>query len=84
MSATQGERRSCEKCGVEIAFLRHDKTGRLAPIEVAPIESGKFEVDWVDHTYRTFYGLKQKHVPYYTNHYASCPEAQFFRAAGAG
>lgn len=88
MPAQLGERRQCEKCGKEIIFLKHEKSGKLAPIEVEPQPEGRFEVDWDSNSYRTIAGKskdgslfsQRRHgESYYENHYVTCPEAQFFR-----
>jgi hypothetical protein len=79
MAARLGEVRHCERCGAEIVFLRHDRTGKLAPMEALPNRAGAFTVDWQNKTYATFFGLKELDQDYYQNHYATCPSAQFFR-----
>lgn len=79
MPARMGERRQCEKCGAEIVFLRHERTGKLAPVEAAPNRTGNFVVDWESRTYKTFFELKRPDQDYYQNHYVTCPSAQFFR-----
>lgn len=79
MPAHLGETRQCERCGVEVVFLRHLRTGKLAPIEALPNRSGSFTVEWEALTYATFFGLKQLKENYYQNHYVTCPQAQFFR-----
>lgn len=88
MPATLGEKRRCEKCGTDIIFLKHEKTGKLAPIELQQRAQGRFAVNWSDLSYRTVAGTakdgtafsqRKPGQDYWENHYLSCPEAQFFR-----
>lgn len=79
MPAQTGECGQCEKCGTEIIFLRHARTGKLAPIEVKPDPQGRFQINWQDQTYTTIFTPKVSRQDYYENHYVRCPAAQFFR-----
>lgn len=83
MPARVGESRTCETCGVQIVFLRHGRTGKLAPIEVVPNRTGRFTVNWTDHTYSTVFQFKDPGEDYYRNHYETCPQAKFWRDRSA-
>ena len=83
MPAQLGETRKCEVCGTEVRFLRHQRTGNLAPIESAPTPAGRFEVNWDELTYRTVFTLKKPSRDYHENHYVRCQEAKFFRERSA-
>ena len=88
MPATLGEKRRCERCGKDVIFLKHEKTGKLAPMEVEPRPDGRFAINWEDNSYRTVAGTskdgtqfsqRRQGRDYHENHYTICPDAQFFR-----
>ncbi|HWC37768.1 MAG TPA: hypothetical protein VG476_04525 [Acidimicrobiales bacterium] len=81
MPAHAGERMPCRTCGTEVIFLRHEGTGKLAPIEVQPRLLGRFAVDFQARTYRSHFGIVPKGMQLHDNHYANCPHAQIWRLA---
>lgn len=78
MPAQKGERMACRTCKAEVIFLAHDKTGRLAPIELEPRPNGRFKVDLDNLTYTTHYGMVGSGDVLHENHYATCPHAQIW------
>jgi hypothetical protein len=83
MPARRGDISTCESCGVEIVFLRHTRTGNLAPIEAKPDPSGRYVIDLVTNTYALVTGMKSADMHYHENHYVRCPQAKFWRTRGA-
>lgn len=83
MPARRGDTSTCETCGVEIVFLRHVRTGNLAPIESKPDPAGRYSVDWETKTYSFVTDLKTRGQHYHENHYVRCPQAKFWRVRSA-
>lgn len=84
MSATVATARPCRSCDVMVLDLRHERTGRHAPIEVEPVQGGNIAIDLEAGTYRLLL-LSDIRVPgpRYRNHFAACPEALRFRGRRA-
>lgn len=70
----------CSACGGQTYMLRHERTGKFAPIDRDPSPLGNVIVN-EDGTYR----LKTKDnpapegAPLHTSHFATCPQASRFR-----
>jgi hypothetical protein len=79
MSAT------CRDCGKEIIWLKHDKTGKSAPIERDRSKLGNIVISEEQGLYRIATEAEyDKHLladsPILRlNHFASCPNAKEFR-----
>ena len=67
---------ACTSCGAPIYWLKHEKTGKLAPIDAAPSANGNCLVNLQDSTYRLALGQSGT---LYTNHFATCPQAATHR-----
>lgn len=75
----------CDSCGIEVVFLEHIRTLRLAPIELAEDPDGNIGINLVDGTYMILNKAtreaavaagKRLHV----NHFARCPKAAWHRS----
>ena len=80
---------TCEKCGAEIIFAvtRH---GHRIPIDPAPVEDGNMElVEEETADGRVLKALRRLQgsllaTPVYKTHFATCPEADYFRGRSRG
>lgn len=70
----------CSACDVRVYELRHQGTGRPAPIEIEPVVGGNIAIDL---TAGTYWLVKLPDIreagPRYRNHFAVCPDAKKFR-----
>lgn len=67
----------CRTCGADIYWLKHSKTGKAAPIEVAERDDGNVLVDLSAGTYSiTFKGHHR------VNHFMTCPQAKTWAKLG--
>ncbi len=62
----------CRSCGAAIYWLRHEKTGKLAPIDAAPSPNGNCLLNLKDGTYRLALG---QDGTLHIHHFATCPQA---------
>ena len=70
-------------CGEPIWWLRHELTGKTAPIDVAPNSAGNILVDPVNDTYSVLAGkrlaqARDDGVTLRLNHFVTCPLRQSF------
>ena len=65
----------CRDCGASVWFLKHEQTGKLAPIEVLRHPEGNVCVDLARLTYRVISSTTPPQGPRYRSHFASCPAA---------
>lgn len=67
----------CQYCETMIRMMKHEKTGRPAPIEVDENEGGNVLLN-PDGTYHIVGKTEQidPAIPLYLNHYAACPGAR--------
>jgi hypothetical protein len=63
---------ACKSCGQPIYWLKHETTGKLAPIDTTPSPTGNCLVNLQDSTYRLALG---QGGTLYTSHFATCPQA---------
>lgn len=72
----------CRTCGAPVVFLRHIRTGKVAPIETTPSPDGDVAVGAqymiVPALQRDAYRARGELL--YKNHYATCPQARFWHA----
>jgi len=72
--------RPCRSCGTLVLDLRHEGTGRHAPIESEPVPDGNIAIDLEAGTYRLVgHDLRSRAKAQYVNHFARCPEPGRFR-----
>jgi hypothetical protein len=64
----------CKACRAPIWYLRHAKTGKRAPIDVALSERGNIVVDLAHETYTVGKPGPGGHL----NHFVTCPYAASF------
>ncbi len=74
---------TCRACGEPIYQVVYPKTGRRAPIEVAPSSNGNILLDEEADTYRILGGAdleeaRERGLPLHKNHFADCPGAALF------
>ncbi len=80
----------CKRCGAPIYWLKHHRTGKLAPIDAKPsAETGNLIIDLEDGRYFSsgrLDGLPPELLAgpqlRYTNHFATCPDRERWRASG--
>ena len=72
----------CRSCGEEVAWLRHQKTGNPAPIELAPAPDGlgNIRTNLDDGTYRVLGKAELETIGPWRkvlslNHFSRCPQA---------
>jgi hypothetical protein len=63
----------CRSCGAEIYWLKHETTGRLAPIDMTPSPRGSCLVNLEQGAYRI--AFERSSGTLYTSHFATCPQA---------
>ncbi len=75
---------ACRSCGAPVAFAKHNRTGRIMCLELAPETAaprGLFEVyqgggkAWA----RSVGQGEERPDPVYRSHHATCPEAEKWR-----
>lgn len=77
----------CRSCGAPVFWLRHSATGKLAPIDVEPVEGGNVLIDTIAGAYQVLHGARadassvQDRV--HTNHFQTCPQAPAWRQRGS-
>ena len=77
------EQARCASCNTSIYWLRHERTGTRAPIEVQGGIAGNIAIDLDAGTWRIVPPAKRyEYELLYFNHYAHCPQAQVWRKAG--
>ncbi len=64
---------ACKSCGAPIDWLKHEKTGKRAPIDVAPSPNGSCLVNLEEGSYRI--AFERSSGTLYTSHFATCPHA---------
>lgn len=69
----------CRSCGVAVWMLKHERTGKVSPIEVEPSLAGSAVVDPLTLTWRVYSGLKSPDGDYHWPHFARCPGAAYWR-----
>lgn len=72
--------RDCRSCGMPVLWLAHEKSRRLAPIDLVPVVDGNVHIN----INRQVYSIvgKNRRVPGdmgHTNHFATCPSADSHR-----
>ena len=74
---------SCS-CGASVWFLRHERTGKVAPINVAPTPGGNIAVDLATCVYRLIPACdRQEGALHHTNHFMDCPVAAVYTRHGS-
>jgi hypothetical protein len=75
-------RSTCRACGAELINVQHEKTGKFAPVDLAPNVHGNI-VALDNGCYRVLgmraLALVPPHIRLYSNHYMTCPKAELFR-----
>ena len=72
------KRSFCRSCNAEIIWLEHFATGKRAPIDAEPSESGGVIPSFEDGQYRIATGADPKHERH-ANHFQTCTDAARFR-----
>jgi hypothetical protein len=88
----------CQACARPVLWLPNSKTGRVAPVDVDPIDGGNVElctreVDGMGAGERAYRVLTKRELGQgpsmfeptpdrYTLHFATCPDAAHFRRCG--
>ena len=80
MSTRQQPIRECASCGAPIVWLKHERTGRAAPIDAHETPGGNIEVNLIAGTYRLVPAVPG--VRAHTNHFSICPQAPVWHKAG--
>ena len=62
----------CKYCGVEVWWLRHVQTGKVAPIDTEPAPNGNVVVSRADGQYRLATATDDEREPRYLNHHVTC------------
>lgn len=72
------EIKQCGSCGEPIWWLKSDKTGKPAPIEVKPSDTGNIAVNLLSGEYHIVPAIfrAEQVVPLHLNHFATCPQAK--------
>lgn len=77
----------CRSCNAKIYWLKNDKTGKPAPIDVAPSDAGNVEIDLSAHTYHVLGRPELLQSPTYpkrhTSHFQTCPSAGAWKRHGS-
>lgn len=69
----------CKACGAALVWLRHVRTGQIAPIETTPSTDGNLVREGKGQYRILPKAERATHVgPRYKNHFATCPEAARF------
>jgi hypothetical protein len=71
---------TCRSCGASIYWLRHEVTGKAAPIDAVSREGGNVEIDLERGAYRIVPATCGE--PAHTNHFATCPQQAAWRKTG--
>ena len=78
------EQRACGSCGEPLYWLKHERTGKSAPIEQKCTDHGNVEINLMRGTYRIV--PKEERAAYlgwmHLNHFAECPQAPIWAKAG--
>ena len=74
----------CGSCGEPIYWLKHQRTGKAAPIEVKVTPAGNILTDVVRGTYCIANAAEKLSYPewLHLNHFASCPQAKTWKRHG--
>jgi len=70
----------CRSCGAAVLWLRHHRTGRLAPIDAEPADNG-IAILVGDDRYAIVVQATPAPITRYAPHYATCPQAATWRGA---
>jgi hypothetical protein len=77
---------NCKACGVELVWLKHERTKKPMPIEAAPHVEGNIVVNLGNKTYRIAndkeyegHKISDTGPKLHVSHFARCPEADGFR-----
>jgi hypothetical protein len=71
---------TCRSCGRPIYWLRHETTGKHAPIDAERREGGNIAID-LEHGYYHVMPLVAG-LPAYVNHFSVCPQQAAWRERG--
>jgi hypothetical protein len=77
---SQATPQACGSCGVEVVFLEHVRTLRVAPIELSSDPGGNIGIDLLAGTYMVLNKVQLEDArragkKLHLNHFASCPQA---------
>lgn len=86
---------TCRWCGARVLWLRNTTTGKVAPIDAAPVPGGNVSVDLADCRYQVHGPLEQLQLDptadapdarptLHLNHYATCSNLTRRRLAREG
>lgn len=73
------EQKTCRSCGARIYWLKHEVTGKAAPIDAETRDCGNVEIDLERGIYRI---VPVTGRPAYTNHFMICPQQASWRKHG--
>jgi hypothetical protein len=68
----------CRSCKAPVMWLKSEATNRTAPIDQESSADGSIAIDTTAGTYRILVGA-QRVGTLYTNHFATCPNQEFWR-----
>lgn len=69
----------CRWCGRPVYWLHHERTGKLAPIDVEPALDGNVAIDAAGNRYGIRAAGSAPELR--RNHWSTCPEAERHRSA---
>jgi hypothetical protein len=69
---------NCRSFNAKVFWLKHEKTGKPAPIDVTPSNAGNIEIDLAKRIYRNVGKGPGRH----TNHFSTCPSADVWKRHG--
>lgn len=74
----------CAGCGEPVRWLKHERTGKPTPIDVAPVEDGNIRI--VGSEYAIVPKAQRVNFPgeLHKSHFATCVEAASFRGGRNG
>ncbi len=73
----------CRSCNAEILWLKHAKSGKLAPIDAKPVPTGgNIRVDLAQGTY-SIVPKAERTGPLRTSHFSTCPHMAKWQKKGS-
>lgn len=84
MSVIPAERKQRRSCGADVYWLRHARTGKMAPIDAAPDPAGNIIVHLDQGTYENIPKDEREAQRDWlrTSHFQTCPSAEFWKKRG--
>lgn len=81
----EAERKRCRSCGAEIYWLKHVRTGKMAPIDAPPNPAGNIVIHLDHGTYENRPADEREAQAdwLHTNHFQTCPSASGWKKRGS-